>query len=79
MKRAERRHHRRRMRTRAERLVRAWGFAHDEEHVLKQTRLRGDNFTVCSCAACGNPRNNGWSDGSTMQELRAPREDEEYE
>lgn len=24
---------------------------------------------VCSCAACGNPRNNGWSNGLTLKEI----------
>lgn len=24
---------------------------------------------VCSCAMCGNPRNNGWSNGLTLKEV----------
>jgi len=31
--------------------------------------LRADNFSVCSCGLCGNPRRRGHV---TMQERRAP-------
>lgn len=43
------------------------------EDVERWARLRGDNFTICSCWMCGNPRRLRGSNGPalTVQELRA--------
>ena len=72
-KRALRRHHKSRVRRRAYKLLilRSWG---DEYAVSNWGLRRADNFTVCSCPLCGNPRRHGsWSwkchwGGRTRQE-----------
>lgn len=69
-KRAERRHHRRRMIQRALKLRRV---RYLDERIQMQVALRLANTPKkCSCEySCANPRHNGWSSGRnrlTMQE-----------
>lgn len=55
-KRGWRRHHRRRMVARAERILRLWWPRDQSEEMLLAARRLADNLAVCSCPACGNPR-----------------------
>lgn len=72
-KRAIRRHHKSRVRRRTYNLLllQSWG---DEYAVSNWGLRRAENFTVCSCPMCGNPRRHGaWSwrpnwGGRTRQE-----------
>jgi len=72
-KRALRRHHRARIHRRTYRLLilRSWG---EEYAISNWGKRRADNYTVCSCPLCGNPRRYGASSwkphwgGRTRQE-----------
>jgi hypothetical protein len=78
-KRALRRHHRERLRSRCFRILNFW-FSHlSQEDVRRWSLKRGDTFTVCSCWMCGNPRRMGGGNGTTLtrQEIRSLQEVEE--
>ena len=45
-----------------------------EDILMEQARRRADNFQVCSCPACGNPRRSLWATSDermTFQERKA--------
>lgn len=81
-KRALRRHHRERMLRHCARILK---FRWDEslatgditlDDIERWARARRDNFTICSCWMCCNPRRLRNSNGPalTVQELRAMQE-----
>ncbi len=62
------------MKARAGRVIRdAWrhtaGRGYSPADVVRRCVKYANNFTVCSCAMCGNPRR--WSGDVTLAELRA--------
>ena len=64
MNRAERRHHKFRIRENAKRALKwLWGDLYNEIYALK----RAEHMTNCSCAMCGNPRKH--FNGRTRQEI----------
>lgn len=70
-KRALRRHHRARVRRRCHRML-AWQWLvrySDTGWLEHQVLLRAENFAVCSCWMCGNPRRYG--NARTVQERRS--------
>jgi hypothetical protein len=77
-KRTLRRHHRERMRQHCARILKFhWSEAIASgcvtyEDIERWARFRGDNFSICSCWMCGNPRRLRGGNGSTLtvQELR---------
>lgn len=74
-KRALRRHHKERMRAHVRRLLhRFWSDCINvtEEDIERWTRMRADNYTLCSCLMCRNPRRSrGFNPALTVQELRS--------
>ena len=43
-----------------------------EEDIERWTRYRADNYTICSCRMCRNPRHSkGFHPPLTVQELRS--------
>jgi len=68
-KRARRRRDSARMVARARRLLSSHFGGFGGEFLDQVASLRADNFSVCSCGMCGNPRRRGHV---TMQERRAP-------
>jgi len=72
-KRALRRHHRERVRRRCVRILKfqGWHLSHgpegiDLDWVERCARYRADNFSVCSCWMCGNPRRLRNSNGPSL-------------
>ena len=69
--RANRRHHKNRMKDKAERVIRQfWG--ESDKGSIDFMRKCGDHIKMCSCSMCGNPRRNVWGSGSgkTRKELQ---------
>ena len=55
-------------------IVSGYYFPEDNEGILDQARKRADNFTICSCELCCNPRRTDWTSSKehlTYQELKA--------
>ena len=74
---AFRRHHDRRMRAKARRVLRDYFYSDAgnrwpkfEEWLHWSIVRRADNMQICSCRGCGNPRRHE-KHGLTMQERRA--------
>lgn len=65
-KRARRRRDLQRMKAKAVRTFKRYGFS--PEHLAR----RANNMALCSCDMCGNPRWSGWNKGErlTLQERR---------
>ncbi len=77
-KRANRRHHKDRMKAKARRVAMvSWGvqFEHDPEKAekrLKKAERYADHLKVCSCSSCCNLRSkNSWCGVPTRQEILA--------
>ena len=71
-KRALRRHHRARMLTRAENMLKDWG--EDKSRLTWRAIRMYNNMQNCSCSMCCNERSNPWLknyDRLTMQEKKA--------
>lgn len=68
--RALRRHHRQRMRRKAERIIRS-NSIYDPKNMFLRIRKTADNLQICSCYGCGNPRRweRGWN-RLTIQEKK---------
>ena len=72
-RRSIRRHHKDRMKRKAERIV-VCIWRNRDPRVIRNMRINADNLTVCSCEMCGNPRRSELSKGrsrQTRQERRA--------
>lgn len=76
-KRALRRHHRSRIQAKTLRIINSPNYWDERPKTLADPWVyrRVENFTVCSCPMCGNPRRHGawswrpvWSRGRTRQE-----------
>jgi len=73
MKRAIRRHHSKRIEAKTRKLLLAtWGdiVKKDKIFLADKTKRMYNNYTICSCAICGNPRRSGWDQEKTMAELK---------
>lgn len=71
MGRAERRHHKERVKKKIKRVIRSWWLDRTEEEVEHLGNKLADNPKVCDGPCCKNPRRSGWesSDGKTRKEL----------
>lgn len=74
--RAFRRHQKNRYIKRAFYKLKYWYYKNyiSEEKMLNFARRMADNFTVCSCQSCRNPRHSGWYTKEcklTIQERKA--------
>lgn len=77
-KRAERRHHKARMKAKARRVAKvSWGAQYEHDLVRYEERLKkaeryADHLKVCSCSMCCNRRSkNSWCGMPTRQEILA--------
>ena len=64
--RALRRHHYKRMKKRAVKMLKAW-----EHHGVDAAAKWANNKAICSCDMCCNQRRNGWGTPLTMSERKA--------
>jgi uncharacterized Fe-S cluster-containing radical SAM superfamily protein len=74
-KRAERRHHRRRMQAKARRYYRfnnSWNHDPRSKEWEDAAATRADHIANCSCAMCGNPRK--WLKEKTRQEYESEKD-----
>lgn len=80
MKRALRRHHRSRMKSKAKHIAGViWRYAMGDtlhEGVVSSFVRNCDNLKMCSCEMCRNPRRSGWrkNRGKTRKEIQADRD-----
>jgi hypothetical protein len=73
MKRAIRRHHSQRMAARTAKLLLAhWGDIVKKDKIFLAEKVRRcyNNYTICSCPMCGNPRRSGWDIEKTLAERK---------
>ena len=68
MSRAERRHHKDRMKAKARRIAReVWGYKdEDGGQVVANMERCADHLMSCSCSMCCNVRRNGWTKGGGL-------------
>jgi len=67
-KRAERRHHKKRMKARARWVIRnRWSYSVTED--LSWAEKFGDHIKNCSCSGCGNPRQKPWKYRTREEEI----------
>ena len=68
--RALRRHHRARMKRRAQTVLKKWGYPDHTD--ARDVGRHADNLAICSCHMCGNPRRTVWTKNPfTLQEIRS--------
>lgn len=77
MPRANRRHHKERMKAKAKRIAGAiWGYAlsgFERDDIVENAVKNADHLKACSCEMCCNPRRSGWvkGKGKTFKEIQA--------
>jgi len=72
MKRAIRRHHSERLKAKTRKLLLiSWGDVVKEDKILLDHKIRRwyNNYSICSCEMCRNPRRSGWGQKKTIPEL----------